>query len=49
MNEYNLPKKALEYFLKSKSQQDNELLLVKIGVCYEILEDNESALKYYKL
>ena len=28
---------------------NNELLLVKIGLCYEILEDNESALRYYKL
>jgi len=27
---------------------NNELLLVKIGLCYEILEDNESALRYYK-
>ena len=27
----------------------NELLLVKIGLCYEILEDNDSALRYYKL
>ena len=26
-----------------------ELLLVKIGLCYANLEDNESALKYYKL
>ena len=48
MNEYNLPKKALDYFLKIKSQQDNELLLVKIGVCYEILEEYEPALEYYK-
>ena len=49
MNEYSLPKKALEYFKKSKAQGDNELLLVKMGICYEILDDNESALKYYKL
>ena len=27
----------------------NELLLVKIGLCYENLDDNISALKYYKL
>ena len=27
---------------------NNELLLVKIGLCYEILEENESALRYYK-
>ena len=26
-----------------------ELLLLKIGLCHEILEDNESALRYYKL
>ena len=26
-----------------------ELLLVKIGLCYEVLEDNDSALRYYKL
>ena len=49
MNEYSMPKKALEYFKKSKAQGDNELLLVKMGICYEIIEDNESALKYYKL
>ena len=49
MNEYSLPKKALEYFLGSQSEEDNELLYVKMGICYEILEDNESALKYYKL
>ena len=28
---------------------DNELLLVKIGLCHEVLEDNQSALRYYKL
>ena len=49
MNEYNLPKKALDYFIESRSDDDNELLYVKMGICYEILEDNESALKYYKL
>ena len=31
------------------SSYGNELLLVKIGICYEFLEDNESALRYYKL
>ena len=31
------------------SKNDNELLLVKIGLCHEVLEDNESALRYYKL
>jgi tetratricopeptide (TPR) repeat protein len=49
MNEYNLPKRALEYYTQSKVEEDNELLLVKIGICYEILDDNENALKYYKL
>ena len=49
MNEYNLPKKALEFYTQSKAEEDNELLLVKIGICYEILDDNENALKYYKL
>ena len=31
------------------STSGKELLLVKIGLCYEVLEDNESALRYYKL
>jgi len=47
MNEYNLPKRALEYFSQSQSVEENELLLVKMGICYEILEDNELALKCY--
>ena len=48
MNEYNLPKKALEYFSISETLEENELLFVKIGLCYEILDGNDSALKYYK-
>ena len=48
MNEYNLPKRALEYFAQSQSVEENELLLVKMGICYEIIDDNESALKCYK-
>ena len=48
MNEYSLPKRALEYFSISETVEENELLFVKIGLCYEILDDNESALKYYK-
>jgi tetratricopeptide (TPR) repeat protein len=47
MNEYNLPKRALEYFSVSESVEENELLFVKMGLCHEILCDNESALKYY--
>ena len=31
------------------SMNSNELLLVKIGLCHEALDDNESALRYYKL
>ena len=31
------------------STSGKELLLVKIGLCHEVLEDNESALRYYKL
>ena len=43
------PKKALEYFYKSlKEEEDNELLEVKIGICYELINEFESALKHYK-
>ena len=31
------------------SNYGSELLLVKIGICYEVLDDTESALKYYNL
>ena len=48
MNQYNLPKKALEYYIQSEKVESNELLFVKMGICYEIIDDNESALKYYK-
>ena len=47
MNEYNLPRRALDYFMISESVEENELLFVKMGLCFEILCDNESALNYY--
>ena len=48
LNEHNMPKKALDYYIQSKSVEENELLYVKMGICYEILDDNQSALKCYK-
>jgi tetratricopeptide (TPR) repeat protein len=48
LNEHNEPKKALEYYIESEAGEGNELLFVKMGICYEMLDDNESALKYYQ-
>ena len=48
LNEHNEPKKAIEYYIESKAGEGNELLFVKMGICYEMLDDNESALKYYQ-
>ena len=44
MSENNISANSL-----NNNMNDNELLLVKIGLCHEVLEDNESALRYYKL
>ena len=45
----NQPKQAYEYFSQSlKEEKDNELLEVKIGVCFELLGKNDEALKHYK-
>ena len=46
---YKKPKEALDYFYESlKEEKDNELIEVKIGVCYELMNDNEQALEHYK-
>ena len=46
---YKKPKEALEFFNESlKDEKDNELIEVKIGVCYELLGKNEEALEHYK-
>ena len=43
------PKEALEYFCKSlKEETDNELLEVKIGICYELIDEFNNALEHYK-
>ena len=43
------PKEALEYFFKSlKEEEDNELLEVKIGICYELINEFNNALEHYK-
>ena len=43
------PKEALEYFNKClKEEKDNELIEVKIGVCYELMDKNDEALEHYK-
>ena len=43
------PKEALEYFYKSlKEEEDNELIEVKIGICYELLNDFDNSLIHYK-
>ena len=43
------PKEALEFFYKSlKEEEDNELLEVKIGICYELINDFNRALEHYK-
>ena len=43
------PKEALEYFYKSlKEEEDNELLEVKIGICYELMNEFNNALEHYK-
>ena len=43
------PKEALDYFYKSlKEEDDNELLEVKIGICYELLNEFNDALSHYK-
>ena len=43
------PKEALEYFFKSlKNEEENELLEVKIGICYELIEEFDDALEHYK-
>ena len=43
------PKKALEYFHKSlKEEENNELLEVKIGICYELIDEFDKALEHYK-
>ena len=43
------PKEALEYFYKSlKEEENNELLEVKIGICYELINEFENALEHYK-
>lgn len=45
----NNPKEALNYFYESlKNVKDNELVEVKIGVCYELMDKNDEALKHYK-
>ena len=45
----NKPKEALEYFYKSlKEEEDNELLEVKIGICYELIDEFDKALEHYK-
>ena len=47
LNKHNMPKKAIEYYIGSEAEEGNELLFVKMGICYEIIEDNELALNYY--
>ena len=43
------PREALEYFHKSlKEEENNELLEVKIGICYELIEEFDKALEHYK-
>ena len=43
------PKVALEYFYKTlEVEKDNELIEVKIGVCYELMDKNDEALEHYK-
>ena len=42
------PKEALEYFEQSLEGGNNELLQVKMGICNELLGDNDKALEYYK-
>ena len=45
----NNPKEALNYFNEScKKAKENELVEVKIGVCYELLGKNDEALEHYK-
>ena len=45
MNENNISASNIN----NNTSYGHELLLLKIGLCHEILEDNESALRYYKL
>ena len=46
---YKKPKDALEYFNKClKEEKENELIEVKIGVCYELMDNNDEALEHYK-
>ena len=43
------PQEALKYFNESlKEEKDNELIEVKIGVCYELMDQNDQALEHYK-
>ena len=45
---YKKPKEAIEYFEKSVDGGNNELLQVKMGICYELMDNNKKALEYYK-
>lgn len=40
--------KALEFFMKALKMNANEILFIKIGRCYELQSDYETALKEYK-
>ena len=43
------PQEALKYFNEClKEEKDNELIQVKIGVCYELMNQTEEALAHYK-
>ena len=43
------PTEALKYFnVCLKEEKDNELIQVKIGVCYELMNQTEEALMHYK-
>ena len=43
------PTEALKYFnVCLKEEKDNELIQVKIGVCYELMNKTEEALTHYK-
>ncbi len=43
------PEEALKYFNESlKDEKDTELIEVKIGVCYELMDQNDEALAHYK-
>ena len=45
---HNEPSKALKYFDNAIKTNANEVLFIKEGRCYEMIEDYENALKEYK-